>query len=138
MLTLPQDVYDDLVDNALEGAPEEVCGVLGGVKDGDRSRVTSVRRTANVSSTPETAYAIDPAEQFACLAAIEAAGDEVVGFYHSHPAGPPGPSVTDARRATWPDVTYCIVVLDGRHPFVGAWRWRADAARFEPEVVRRT
>lgn len=137
MITLPRAAYDEIVDHALDGAPEEVCGVLGGDFGEDGSRVRSVRRAANVAEPPETEYAIDPAEQLEHIESIEADGDEVAGFYHSHPAGPPAPSETDAARATWPALSYVIVVLDGRHPYVGSWRWDGEAERFEQEVVRR-
>jgi proteasome lid subunit RPN8/RPN11 len=69
------------------------------------------------------------------LDALEARGPDLVGFYHSHPAGPPAPSATDVARATWPGLSYVIVVLDGRHPYVGSWRWNAEAGTFDQEVV---
>ncbi|MFB6184596.1 MAG: desampylase [Haloarculaceae archaeon] len=133
-ISFTRDAYDAVVDHAHEGAPEEVCGVLGGT-DGDAARVTTVRRAANVAASPRTAYALDPGEQLAAMESIEAAGDDVVGFYHSHPDGPAGPSRTDAERATWPGASYVIVVLDGAHPFVGSWRWTGDG--FDGERVTR-
>lgn len=137
MIELPRAVYDGLVDHAVEGAPEEVCGVLGGAFDDDTSVVQSYRRAENAADTPRTEYAIDPTEQLELIEAIEADGQAVAGFYHSHPAGPPHPSETDAARATWPGLSYVIVALDGQHPYVGSWRWDGEAERFEPEVVRR-
>ncbi|MGM0606722.1 MAG: Mov34/MPN/PAD-1 family protein, partial [Halobacteriota archaeon] len=59
---------------------------------------------------------------------------EVVGFYHSHPGGPSGPSETDARLAAWPGHSYVIVSLAGGTAEFGSWRWRGD--RFEREPVR--
>jgi proteasome lid subunit RPN8/RPN11 len=142
VLVLARDVYDAIVDHAREGAPAEVCGVLGG-EGGEHARADTVLRAENVAATPRTEYAIDPAEQFDLMEHIEDRGESVVGFYHSHPAGPPRPSETDAERATWPDYSYVIAVLDGRHPYVGAWRWREDGeteisygGRFEPEVLQ--
>ncbi|MEA5406272.1 M67 family metallopeptidase [Haloarculaceae archaeon H-GB2-1] len=85
---------------------------------------------------PRTRYALDAAEQLQAIEAIEAEGLETVGFYHSHPAGPPGPSETDAANATWPGVSYVIVVLDGAHPYVGSWRWTGEAFRQETVALR--
>lgn len=137
MIELPRAVYDGIVDHALEGAPEEVCGVLGGVFGAETTRVESFHRAVNAAGTPRTEYAIDPVEQLELIETIEAEGDEVAGFYHSHPAGPPHPSETDATRATWPGLSYVIVVLDGAEPYVGSWRWEAGSETFVQEAVRR-
>lgn len=126
--------YDEIVSHALEGGDREVCGILAGEYDADRSVVTAVDRAANAAPTPETRYAIDPEEQLEIIERLEDAGLEIVGFYHSHPDGPTRPSETDVERATWDDYSYVIVALDG-HPFVGSWRWRGDDAAFEQEPV---
>lgn len=128
MLVLATAVRDALLAHAREGAPREVCGVLGGRE----TRVTTARRVPNVATRPRTEYRLDPEEQFAAMEAVEAAGETVVGFYHSHPRGPARPSVTDEAQATWPDHYYAIVVPD--EPFVGAWRWTGE--RFERERVQ--
>lgn len=129
-----RDAYDAIVEHAREGAPNEVCGVLGGECGEERSRVRTVRRAENAAKNPETRYAIDPAEAIELIEVIEAEGD-LVGFYHSHPAGPSEPSETDAERAAWPGKSYVIVALDGE-PFVGAWRWNGEEERFDGEAVR--
>ncbi|VTT88195.1 Proteasome-associated protease Rpn11 [Halorubrum sp. DM2] len=125
---------------------DDGAGVGGdaGVDDGagvdgrsDVEEVTVVERAYaadNVAETPQIRYRIDPEEQLELLEEIEAAGLDVVGFYHSHPTGPTEPSETDAAEATWPDRSYVICALDG-YPFVGSWRWRADAEAFERETV---
>lgn len=135
MIELTRRAHDALVDHALDAAPSEACGVLGGSFDREVSRVRRVEPAENAAPVPEYEYAIDPTEQLVLMERIEGAGDDVVGFYHSHPDGPPGPSQTDADGATWPDRSYVIIVLGG-HPFVGSWRWNRAAERFEQEVVR--
>lgn len=138
MITLTRDVYDAIIDHAIEGRPEEVCGLLGGRYDDEVSNATLTTPAENTAATPEYEYAIDPEEQFALTEEIEAHNESVVGFYHSHPAGPPGPSETDAARATWPGLSYVIVVLQATHPYIGSWRWNQDQGRFEQEIVRLT
>lgn len=130
-----REAYDAVVEHAREGAPEEVCGVLGGEYGPHCSRVRTVRRAENAAESPKTRYAIDPAEAIELIEGIEAEDEDLVGFYHSHPAGPPGPSETDTDRAAWPGKSYVIVALDGE-PFVGAWRWNGEDGRFEGEAVR--
>lgn len=134
-LAFTQETYEAVLTHARTGAPKEVCGVLGGTRDdatGD-SRVRSVHRTANVADRPRTAYRIDPAEQYDAMRDIEARGEEIVGFYHSHPTGPAHPSATDRDRATWNGYSYVIVALTDDEPSVGSWRWTGEA--FEPESV---
>lgn len=138
MLAVPRDAYDAMVAHATAGAPEEVCGILGGGFGDRQSTVESVERAPNVAPAPEHEYAIDPTEQFELMEAIEDRAQDVVGFYHSHPRGPAGPSATDAERATWLDRSYVIVDLAGEHPVVGAWRWDGADERFVREVLRVT
>lgn len=136
VIEFEQAAYDTVVDHALSGTPEEVCGVLGGDYGEESSRVESVRRVTNVAARPRTTYEIAPEEQLSVMEAIEEAGRDVVGFYHSHPDGPFGPSRTDAREATWSARSYVIVTLAGRHPVVGSWRWDGDRETFVREVLR--
>lgn len=135
MIEFTRAEYDAIVERAEEGQPYEICGVLGGEYDEETTRVETAEPAENVADDAETRYYIDPEEQLEIVEAIESDGDDVVGFYHSHPAGPTVPSETDADRATWPGVSYVIVALDG-YPYVGSWRWNAEEAAFEQETVR--
>ena len=155
-LVLDRPVRDAIVEHARDGDPEEVCGVLGGTHDADgidgarsgesvddtgsggpdeprSSYARTSTRVPNVAATPRTRYELDPAEQFRAMEAVEGAGDDVVGFYHSHPRGPPEPSATDEALATWTGYAYVIVSLGGREPELGSWRWTGEA--FERESV---
>ncbi len=136
MLRLSRATYDTIIAQAYAEHTQEICGILAGGFNtaGDASVVTDAYETANVASTPETRYHIDPEEQFSVSETIEDRGLDIVGFYHSHPAGPPHPSQTDATEATWPDRSYVICSLAG-YPFVGSWRWRDDTETFEQETV---
>jgi len=131
-LVLSDDARAALLDHAREGAagsPAEVCGVLVGSRD-DPERVTEVRRVANVADSPRRAYELDPPETMATIEAVEDAGDEVVGFYHSHPEGTARPSAVDRDRATWTGYVYLVVGLGPADPEIRAWRWTGEA--FDP------
>lgn len=133
MIVVPPAVRTTIVERAREGAPEEVCGVLGGEYDPDsRSLVRSQYPAENVADRPRTRYRIDPEEQLAIFDRLEAHDEEIVGFYHSHPRGPPRPSATDKAQATWPDRSYVIVSLDPLN--VDSWRWRAGAGDREEDA----
>ena len=153
-LRLADGVRDELLAHASE-SDDEVCGILAGrrgaasddaeASDGDDAetgecdsdtnrggdRVTDARRVPNVADAPRTRYELDPVATVETIDAIEAVGDEVVGFYHSHPSGPPRPSETDRTTASWPGYVYAIVVPPET---VRTWRWTGDA--FEPLDVR--
>ena len=111
-----------LLEHARAGAPEEVCGVLGG----EGERATRSEAVPNVASSPETRYELAPAETVEAIERVEE-GSEHLGFYHSHPRGPPRPSATDEAEATWTGFVYCIVSLPESR--IDAWRWTGE--RFE-------
>lgn len=127
-LLLDAAVRDALLAHAREGAPEEVCGVLVGDRAGDDGsdaenpdRVTAAHRVDNVAEAPRTRYELDPKGALDAIERAEADGDAVIGFYHSHPAGPARPSETDRAQATWAGYVYAIVLPED--DAVRAWRW---------------
>lgn len=132
MLRLAPSAYEALLDHAREGVPEESCGLLAGSRAGEPT-VTESRRAENVAPNPEYTYEIDPEEQYELMDDLEEQGLDLVGFYHSHPQGPAGPSTTDQAKATWEGYHYLIVSLGGRRPVVDAWVWTGET--FERDAV---
>ncbi|QLG27842.1 M67 family metallopeptidase [Halorarum halophilum] len=128
-LVLPTPVRETLHERATDGAPEEVCGVLVGRRGAHEpfrpDRVQEAIPVPNVAASPRTRYELDPAETLSVVEGAEAAGDDVVGFYHSHPRGPIEPSPTDRERATWTGYVYTIVSPDD----LAAYRWTGDEFR---------
>lgn len=133
-LVVPEAIRDALCAHARAGAPAEVVGVLAGRRGDERSSVERAYRAENVASAPKTRYEIAPREEIDLLERIDGAGLEPVGFYHSHPEGPSGPSETDARLAVWPGYSYVIVSFADGTAGLGSWRWDGD--RFSEEPVR--
>jgi proteasome lid subunit RPN8/RPN11 len=132
-LSLPSELRAEMLAHTREGAPEEVVGVLAGDHGAKKSEIKRCYRADNAAATPRTRYEIAPTEELDLLERIDAAGLDVVGFYHSHPRGPAEPSDTDARLAAWPDRSYVIVSLPAAAE-LGSWRWRGE--RFEREKIR--
>ena len=56
-----------------------------------------------------SAYEIAPVDLFRLMREIRAAGEELVGIYHSHPIGENRPSARDLELAFYPEVAYLIV-----------------------------
>jgi [CysO sulfur-carrier protein]-S-L-cysteine hydrolase len=90
-------------------APHEACGILAGQGD----RVTQVYLVENVRHSP-VAYEMDPVQQVEAMIALENAGWDLCGIFHSHPAGPPVPSATDLAEAYYPEAVYVILAPNGR------------------------
>jgi len=107
-------LVDRLVEEAAAAAPREACGLLVG-SDGCVEHVVPAR---NVDPLP-TRYRIAPADHFAALRAARAMGLQVIGAYHSHPAGGPEPSPADVAEAVT-DFLYLIVGL-APAPAVALW-----------------
>jgi [CysO sulfur-carrier protein]-S-L-cysteine hydrolase len=124
-------IRDELIAHARGDAPNECCGMVGGI-DG---RATSVYRAVNERASP-LSYSIEPGDLFRILRAIEEAGEELVAIYHSHTKSPAYPSPTDVNLATgWPDPVYLIVsIADPNAPEVRGFHLR-DGEVEEVELV---
>ena len=119
---LSSALVEDLMSEAESAHPLECCGILLGTDD----CIAQIRPAANVHPTPETHFEIDPQALIDAHRAVRSGGPQVMGYYHSHPSGPPEPSATDRAQATG-DGRVWAIIGEGR---VG-W-WRDAPAGFEP------
>lgn len=129
-MRIPQSLVDEIVAHAREDSPNECCGMVGGV-DGE---ARTVHRAQNAEASP-LRYSIDAKEQFRLMRAIEDAGEELVGIYHSHTRSAAYPSQTDVNLAGWPDAVYLIASLaDAEAPDVKGF-WIRDGEIAEAELA---
>jgi len=71
--------------------------------------VTSIVRCVNTrTDSPQNRYHIDPRELIAIERQGRERGDDIVGFYHSHPDHPARWSPTDLAEAHWIGCSYVI------------------------------
>ena len=110
-----------LLEEAAKAAPLECCGLLLG----RAGRVEEVRPAANIAPNPSRHFEIDPAALFAAHRATRAGGPELLGYYHSHPAGHPVPSATDCEHASG-DLRAWAIIAGGEVSF-----WRDTPHGFE-------
>jgi len=119
-IRLRREHIDAMVAHAREDAPVEACGLLA-ARDGT---VVEVRRATNKEASPYR-FSIDPLETRRHEQAIDDAGAELAGFYHSHTGSPPVPSPTDIRMMGPffgpPFIHFVIGLADPEHPEVRAW-----------------
>lgn len=89
--------------------PHEACGVLlGDLLDGG-ARIVEAREAANVHPAPATHFEIDPQALIDAHRAARAGGAQVLGYFHSHPVGPPAPSATDRASAAHDGRVWAII-----------------------------
>lgn len=114
-------------------APEEACGILlGREEDEGPRRVLEARPTRNGAEDRRRRYVLEPADLAAAVREARERSLDLLGYYHSHPAGGGEPSVTDRAHA-WPEVSYLIVALDGFGKLeVRSWRLAGDGFVEEP------
>lgn len=138
MLVLTPGAYEEVLAHADADAPREACGILVGHREDNDAWATRVHRTRNVADAPTVEYEIDPSEQLSVFESAAESGRDVLGFYHSHPAGPARLSDRDRGDAAWPGYYYLLVSLGGRPPFVDAWTWTGERFERVSVVVRRS
>ena len=113
MLKIDKSAYDALRRHGEETYPHECCGVLLGEINGDGRKVTSVVRCGNTrTDSPENRYHIDPRELVKIQREGRERGEDIVGFYHSHPDHPPQWSQTDLAEAHWIGCSYVITSVE--------------------------
>ena len=94
------------------GYPDEICGLMLG----NDHVVTDVRRARNIIvERSRDHYEIDPLDQIRIQREADAAGLDVIGYYHSHPDHPAQASRFDTERA-WAGYVYVIVSIEKGKP----------------------
>ena len=118
MLKLSPSAYVSLRQHGEETYPHECCGVLLGHFDDNGSKPVSkiVSRIARCGNTredsPHNRYHIDPRDLIRIQREGRERGEDIVGFYHSHPDHPAQWSPTDLAEAHWFGCSYVITSVD--------------------------
>lgn len=126
-MNIKLSIIKHLIQHAQSDAPIEACGYLA---EQDEA-VTTAFPLKNVDASPEH-FSFEPAEQFAAVRQMRAAGLRLRAVYHSHPATPARPSLEDIRLANDPSLSYIIVSLAGPQPDVKSFRIRDGQVAAEP------
>ncbi|MCS7020999.1 MAG: M67 family metallopeptidase [Gemmataceae bacterium] len=120
---LPQPGYEQLLEHAWTTWPQECCGLLAGRVHRRQGYVSRVVPVTNALASP-VAYQTEPRELLRAFRGLRQEQLELLGFYHSHPAGPSHPSRRDLSHNTYgPGVVHLIISLaDKGRPQLQAWR----------------
>jgi proteasome lid subunit RPN8/RPN11 len=114
MLKISQPAYAALRNHGEETYPHECCGVLLGhfENDGVKTATSAVPCGNTRADSPHNRYSIDPKELIRIQREGRGRGEEIVGFYHSHPDHPALWSATDLAEAHWIGCSYVITSVE--------------------------
>jgi proteasome lid subunit RPN8/RPN11 len=112
---LTENHWRSMLEDVQQRYPEEACGLLGG----RANKVFAVVPITNALRS-NIGYRMEPEEQLRAFQDFDALGLEILGIYHSHPAGPVFPSKRDIEEAYYPEVAYLIW-----SEVSGSWECRA-------------
>ena len=126
MLTISKELYNQLIDHAINQLPIEACGYLAG-KEG------VIEKVYNLTNIDQSAdhFSFDPAEQFSTVKDARKNGLEILANYHSHPSTPARPSEEDIKLAYDPDISYVIVSLANIEPYAKSFKIRDGKVNLE-------
>lgn len=94
-IEVTRDVLDAMGGATVAAHPREACGILLG----KGHRITAFASARNIHPAPESHFEIDPQALIDAHRAMREGGPDVIGYFHSHPAGAPEPSATDCDQA---------------------------------------
>jgi proteasome lid subunit RPN8/RPN11 len=118
VLYMKRPLFQAMLAHLQANYPLEACGILAGTAN----QALRLYTIDNILASP-VAYEMDPKQQIQAMIELEAAGQEMVAIFHSHPTGPERPSPTDVAQAYYPDSVYVIVSLaDREQPVVRGFR----------------
>ena len=126
VLSLPVPLWERVLAHCLDGLPLEACGLLAG-REG---RSVEVYPAANAARSARI-YTVEPRDLLRADREAEAAGQSLIGVWHSHTHTPAYPSPTDIDQAPDPDWHYVLVSLSDTEPVLRSYRIVAGRAEEE-------
>lgn len=135
MLKINATDLASILDHCRKDYPREACGIMKGRKSIDTgkhvSEVVKIYRTKNIHSNPLKGYKMHAEDQYKIYVELDPEL-ELIGFYHSHPHGPYGPSKTDIDECNYHGYSFLIVSFENlANPEVSAWILYEDRAEEE-------
>ena len=129
-LTIKKEDWQEMLDHVDRHIPLEACGLLAG----KHHQVEKVLAIQNELHSP-VRFRMDPYEQLQAFDWIEANGLDLLGIFHSHPAGPETASATDIAEATY-EVVHVIWSRSGdRWGARGFWIGQGKASEVTLRII---
>jgi proteasome lid subunit RPN8/RPN11 len=121
-LTLNREHWQQMLHHVDSHIPLEACGLLAGIDN----RVEKVIEVRNQAQSP-VRFVMDPYEQLKAFDWIESNGLDLLGIFHSHPAGPETASTTDIAEAAYEVVHVIWSWIEDRWQARGFWIENGEA-----------
>ena len=129
-LVLSGSLLQEMIVHVDQHAPLEACGVLAGKVD----RAEKMIGVLNQAQSP-VRFVMDPYEQLHAFDWIEANGLDLVGIFHSHPAGPEIVSPTDILEAAYAVVHIILSRTETQWRARGFWIEKGKATEVTLQIV---
>jgi len=128
-LDLSVSLLQELIAYVDQRAPLEACGVLAGKAD----RAEKMIGVLNQAQSP-VRFVMDPYEQFHAFDWIDSNGLDLVGIFHSHPAGPEAVSPTDIAEAAYAVVHVILSRTGAQWQARGFWIENGQASEVTLQI----
>lgn len=129
-LTIPQRIYNQLIQEAKHHFPQECCGYLLGSTHRQNNLLQSYISIPNAHKTPQTHFAFDPLDQLQVIQTLKQNSLQIIGIFHSHPNSPPIPSQEDLCFSFFANQSFLIISLKDGITFA-SYRINAHKAKKE-------
>jgi [CysO sulfur-carrier protein]-S-L-cysteine hydrolase len=129
-LTLNREHWQQMLHHVDSHIPLEACGLLAGTDN----RVKKVIEVRNQAQSP-VRFVMDPYEQLKAFDWIESNGLDLLGIFHSHPAGPETASVTDIAEAAYEVVHVIWSRIEDRWQAHGFWIENGEAIEVTLRII---
>ena len=134
-LRLSGALADEIRHHGEAAYPAECCGAMVGRVEGAAKEVLRLSPAVNRRTDDPHRYLIAPDDLRQLEREVRGVGQEIVGYYHSHPDHPARPSAFDAEHA-WPWYSYLIVRIDrGRGAEMASWVLDDERPLMHPESL---
>jgi proteasome lid subunit RPN8/RPN11 len=130
MVRISAEIVRKMRDHALRELPNECCGILSG----KRGFIDRIHQCTNESASP-SAFSVPPQELFGFFRSLREQGRDLMGIYHSHPAGPGTPSCRDEKEFHYRGTSYWIVSLNNELASVRCFEWGREGFAEVPYTV---
>ncbi|MFZ1081360.1 MAG: M67 family metallopeptidase [Candidatus Kryptoniota bacterium] len=116
--------------------PEECCGIMLGLNDGDTQIIESVVELENEQDeNRRRRFFVTPKQYLQAERTAAQRSLELLGFYHSHPDHPAIPSAFDTEHAL-PWFTYFVVsITQGKANKLTAWKLNETREHFDEKEL---
>ena len=129
-LELSYPLLQEMIAYVNRHAPLEACGLLAG----KATRAEKMIGVLNQEQSP-VRFVMDPYEQLHAFDWIESNGLDLVGIFHSHPAGPETVSPTDILEAAYAVVHIILSRTETQWRARGFWIEKGKATEVTLQIV---